>query len=137
MEDEAQDVALRETATRLIRGTGELFPKEHVQKALSKVEEVEQPPLSLKGAIAASSSDSSESECSSRKRRLRAECRTLQQQLQEKKSSEEGFLASMMAFFRDEDGKSINNRALAECFVLLVRLLFANQALCSGVCAGS
>lgn len=96
---------LRATATKLIRGVDELFPKQHIEKALSKVEQI-------------TPRDCEDDDVELllrrppewRKRKLRAECRLLQQQLQEKKASEEAFLKNMMTFFKDEDGKSIARR---------------------------
>lgn len=98
---------LRATATKLIRGVDELFPKQHIEKALSKVEQI-------------TPRDCEDDDVELllrrppewRKRKLRAECRLLQQQLQEKKASEEAFLKNMMTFFKDEDGKSIALRNL-------------------------
>ena len=96
---------LRETATRLIRGVDELFPRQHIDKALAQVETEIQP----------CDEDDAESLLRQppewRKRQLRAECRLLQEQLQEKKASEEAFLNNMMIFFKEEDGKSITLRS--------------------------
>eukprot|EP00435_Cladocopium_sp_Y103_P075225 s5_g55.t1 len=100
---------LRATATKLIRGVDELFPKQHIERALSKVEQI-------------TPRDCEDDDVELllrrppewRKRKLRAECRLLQQQLQEKKASEEAFLKNMMTFFKDEDGKSIALRILGK-----------------------
>lgn len=106
---------LRATATRLIRGVDELFPRQHVERALSKVELSSVDPDRLAGG--ADRDDLEEllrRPPEWRKRKLRAECGLLSKQLQEKKSSEENFLKNMMTFFKDEDGKSIALRNSTE-----------------------
>ena len=93
---------LRLQASRLIRGAGDLFPRQHVAAALAKAEaRVAPTPVSPSGEIC---------ETSAKKRQLKAECRALRHQLLEKKASEEAFLNNMMVFFKDEDGKSIGQR---------------------------
>ena len=101
---------LRATATKLIRGVDELFPKQHIEKALSKVEQIT--PTELRDCEDDDLQLLLRRPPEWRKRKLRAECGLLQQQLQEKKASEEAFLKNMMTFFKDEDGKSIALRNL-------------------------
>lgn len=93
---------LRGQATRLIRGVGDLFPKQHVARAVAAADACVAPtPLSPSHEV---------TESSAKKRQLKAECRALRHQLLEKKASEEAFLNNMMVFFKDEDGKSIAQR---------------------------
>eukprot|EP00434_Breviolum_minutum_P017997 symbB.v1.2.015868.t3/scaffold1197.1/size132224/6 len=86
------------------RDACQLLRMQHIDKALAQVETEIQP----------CDEDDAESLLRQppewRKRQLRAECRLLQEQLQEKKASEEAFLNNMMIFFKEEDGKSITLR---------------------------
>ena len=111
---------LRATATKLIRGVDELFPKQHIEKALSRVEVSEAFGVSVRPDPELPEGPNGCDEDVDflrrppewRKKKLRAECQLLEKQLQEKKASEEAFLNNMMTFFKDEDGKSIALRNL-------------------------
>lgn len=103
--EDGKVATLRKTATKLVRASGELFPAEHLSKALKGVESaVVRPAITrLEGSAATGSADS-------RKQRLRAQCGALHRQLLDKKANEDSFLSNVMTFFREEDAKAMNHR---------------------------
>ncbi|CAE7475652.1 unnamed protein product [Symbiodinium natans] len=124
--EDGEVAALRETATKLVRATGELFPAERLAKALKGVEAaVARPPLTHReatnGGITSGPSDA-------RKQRLRTQCGVLHRQLLDKKANEDSFLSNVMAFFREEDSKAMSHRMQIQDLMDQLEELRAHQA---------
>ncbi|CAE7940401.1 unnamed protein product, partial [Symbiodinium necroappetens] len=94
---------------QLVRASGELFPAEHLSKALKGVESAVVRPA-ITRLEAESGASAATGSADARKQRLRAQCGALHRQLMDKKANEDGFLSNVMTFFREEDAKAMNHR---------------------------
>lgn len=107
--EDGEVATLRKTATKLVRASGELFPAEHLSKALKGVESAVVRPA-ITRLEAESGASAATGSADARKQRLRAQCGALHRQLVDKKANEDGFLSNVMTFFREEDAKAMNHR---------------------------